>query len=282
MTDEEEVLREPSQSSEIKELAPIPSMKALFLIVPIFCFVLALQGIDLKQRATTKEVSIRNEGVISQVAQAKDDFEKQAVGWASLMDSHQSRLGELQSSLVRGDAQLQALNEKKKSDFAECAKIEEQLSSLKAELAAAQSKLTKANVELDTVTVRKTELDTSFRKTGVELEKLNVSQTSLQEVVDRLGKERASLQEMLKAQTEKISGNKGVIQDLDLKKSELVTISQEIKVNENISTAIKKEVLRLETRRDELDQEIKKKESANKSLAVPNPANKNETKEVSQ
>ena len=177
---------------------------------------------------------------------------------------------------------MQALNDKKKSDLADTAKIEETLASLKSELAAAQSKLTKANVELDTVMVRKTDLDSSYRQTGIELAKLTVSQTSQQEVIDGLGKEIASLQGTLKTQTEKIAGNKSVIQDLELKKSELATIAQEIKVNENISAAIKKDVLRLETRRNQLNDEIKKKESDNKAPEVPNPANETVTEGESQ
>jgi predicted nucleic acid-binding Zn-ribbon protein len=264
-----------------RDLTPIPSIKFFLTITPLFILVLALQTMDIKHRAESKEASLNNESVISRVTQAKEDFEKQAAGWTSLVDSYQTRLDDLQAGIARNEAQMAAVSEKKIANLAEAAKVQEQLEMLESEIATAHGKLTQAKEEFERVSVRKTDLDVAYTKSDIEMTKQKTAQMTLQAEYDRLSKELATQQEVQKTQAGTITVNQNVIRDLESKKTELAGLNQEIKTSEVIATALKKEVQRLETRRTELDEEIRRKESEIQPTEASAADSKTEAEETS-
>jgi chromosome segregation ATPase len=250
--------------SELHSTSALLSPWVLRLLVLIFGFTLLLQVIDLWERAHVNEVAIRNDAMIGQIDQVKNDFEKQASGWDSLVTSHQKKLDTLQSDEAASAARIKVLGAQKTLAVSEAADTSQQLDSMLAQLKDARLKLKTAEGEFDVLSVRKASTEKLIIEADTKLVTAQTARDAMLKDRDRLTTELAAQKETQRLQTEKIEENQRQIRGLELKMSQLANLDLEIKTKENISADLKKDVLRLTARQTELKTEIMGLESKSK------------------
>jgi chromosome segregation ATPase len=194
------VTNEEEQSApDIESLPRIPSMKVLFILIPVFCFTLVLQGVDLREQANVKENSIRNVAMIEQINHVKNDFELQASGWDSLVDANKANVTKLQAAKSQLEAQIEPLTSQHAALVSDVALEKQQLETARKNLTDVRSQLQKSQAEFDLAVVGKTEVETATVRANTDLKAAETARDLMKQESDNQQIDLAAIKQQVES-----------------------------------------------------------------------------------